>query len=157
MASGYNKKPFCLDLKQKESRHRLDNPQPLKILAQDGVILPDPIVVTNTAALAAANRLRADAPKSERMIAEDMAAMGFHHSVPMIGYVMDFYHPALRLCVEIDGAVHRGRKAKDRARDRRLNSIGVETYRFWASSVYSDQERILRHIQNIVELKSPMI
>ena len=156
MASGHTKKPFCLNLKLKEKRDRLDKPQPLKILVQNGIVLRDPTVVENTKALAAANRLREDAPKSERMIAVELAEMGFEHSVAMIGYVMDFYHPTLRICVEIDGAVHRGRKARDRSRDRKLMAIGIETYRFWASSVYAEKDRIVSHIRHLVAIKSPL-
>src|SRR5262249_25142191 len=134
----------------------LDKPSPVKILMRDGVALENPETLTNTAAISAANRLRMEAPRSEQLMWDSLKGLGFEHSVPMYGYVMDFYHPSLRICVEIDGSVHRTRKAQDRRRDEALRRRGIETYRFWARHVYQEQERIVGHIRNIVELKSPI-
>lgn len=155
MASGY-KKSFALDLRLKERRHPLDRAQKCRVLVKNGVVLDSPEVIENPQEVSIANRLRRDAVLSERLVAPAMAAMGFEHSVPMFGYYLDFYHPGLKLCVEIDGSVHRNRKWYDRNRDARLRGHGIETYRFWSRTVHNELERVIHHVRNLVALKSPL-
>jgi very-short-patch-repair endonuclease len=57
-------------------------------------------------------------------------------------YILDFYCPAARLAVEVDGIVHEGEGAArhDARRDAWLASKGVRVLRFPASSVLRDEE-----------------
>ncbi len=52
--------------------------------------------------------------------------------------ILDFYCPAAKLAVEIDGATHweDEKRAKDSARDRWLKSNGIEVLRIGADEVY---------------------
>jgi len=54
--------------------------------------------------------------------------------------IFDFYCPAARLAVEIDGATHWGdeMRARDEARDRWLAARGIAVLRIDAGRVYSD-------------------
>jgi very-short-patch-repair endonuclease len=54
--------------------------------------------------------------------------------------IFDFYCPAARLAVEIDGSTHwdEDKRAKDGARDRWLRSQGVAVLRVEAGKVYRD-------------------
>jgi len=54
--------------------------------------------------------------------------------------IFDFYCPAARLAVEIDGATHWDdrKRARDGARDRWLASRGIAVLRIGAGSVYQD-------------------
>lgn len=58
--------------------------------------------------------------------------------------IFDFYCPAARLAVEIDGATHWGdeRRAKDEARDRWLASRGIAVLRIGAGRVYRELHRV---------------
>src|SRR5688500_18943151 len=44
-------------------------------------------------------------------------------------FIVDFYAPAMRLVVEVDGDCHRHRKAADRRRDRALERAGIRVLR----------------------------
>ena len=54
--------------------------------------------------------------------------------------IFDFYCPAARLAVEVDGSTHWDEKkqAKDAARDLWLRGRGIEVLRIGAGSVYRD-------------------
>jgi very-short-patch-repair endonuclease len=64
----------------------------------------------------------------------------FRRQHPFGSIILDFYCPAARLAVEVDGATHwdEHARAKDEARDRWLMSQGVRVYRIPASQVYHD-------------------
>jgi len=55
-------------------------------------------------------------------------------------YVADFYCPAAKLVIEIDGMVHdfEGRAARDERRDEFLRGLGLRIIRIPASDVFKD-------------------
>ena len=64
----------------------------------------------------------------------------FRRQHPFGRVILDFYCPAARLAVEVDGATHwdEAAQAKDAARDRWLMSQGVTVLRIPASRIYRD-------------------
>ena len=64
----------------------------------------------------------------------------FRRQHPFGSIILDFYCPAARLAVEIDGATHwdEARREQDEARDRWLERQGVTVLRVPASAVYRD-------------------
>jgi very-short-patch-repair endonuclease len=64
----------------------------------------------------------------------------FRRQHPFGSIILNFYGPAARLVVEVDGATHWDDTAreKDAARDRWLESQGVSVLRIPASRVYRD-------------------
>jgi very-short-patch-repair endonuclease len=56
----------------------------------------------------------------------------FRRQVPLQGYILDFYAPALRLCVELDGPSHAGQAKQhyDAERTRQLTAGGIHVVRF---------------------------
>jgi very-short-patch-repair endonuclease len=64
----------------------------------------------------------------------------FRRQHPFGSIILDFYCPAARLAVEVDGATHwdEESRAKDEVRDRWLMSQGVKVHRIPASQVYRD-------------------
>lgn len=64
-------------------------------------------------------------------------------------YIMDFYCPAERLCIELDGATHDGPDVKihDERRDEFLRGHHIEVLRFRNEEVYRSVERVLEKIQ----------
>ena len=64
----------------------------------------------------------------------------FRRQHPFGSIILDFYCPAARLAVEVDGATHWDdeAQAKDAARDRWLGRQGIEVMRIPASRVFHD-------------------
>jgi very-short-patch-repair endonuclease len=64
----------------------------------------------------------------------------FRRQHPFGSIILDFYCPAARLAVEVDGATHwhDAAQAKDEARDRWLKSQGITVLRIPASDIYHD-------------------
>ncbi|KAA3613772.1 MAG: endonuclease domain-containing protein [Calditrichaeota bacterium] len=64
-------------------------------------------------------------------------------------YILDFYCPAERLCIELDGA-HYGESIRleyDEKRTAFLQSIGIRALRFENKLVFEDIESVLNEIQ----------
>jgi very-short-patch-repair endonuclease len=59
-------------------------------------------------------------------------------------YILDFYCPAARLAVEVDGPVHgeTEQMTHDRRRDAWLRQQGIEVYRVLASSVFRNADEV---------------
>lgn len=160
MASGYKPKltHFDTGLLLKDMRGRNGKIlYPVKVIARDGETLPEPVIEQVDNASLTASYLRQTAPRSEQILWERLEQMGFRHSVPMFGYILDFYHPVARIAIEVDGAVHRKRKLKDRRRDRVLYKHGIRTHRFWAVRVYENADEVAMHVKNILTLATPVI
>jgi len=64
----------------------------------------------------------------------------FRRQHPFGSFILDFYCPAARLAIEVDGATHwdEEAQAKDEARDRWLTGQGVRVSRIPASEIYRD-------------------
>ena len=70
-------------------------------------------------------------------------------------YVMDFYCPSLRLCIELDGSVHDDEivKQKDKERTKFLETSRIHVIRFKNDEIENDIEdvkkRILEYIHSM--------
>ena len=87
--------------------------------------------------------LREDMTEPEIMLWSRLKTRGqdkpiFRRQYAFASMIFDFYCPAARLAVEIDGATHwdEEEEAKDEARDRWLKSQGIEVLRIGAGAVY---------------------
>jgi very-short-patch-repair endonuclease len=70
-------------------------------------------------------------------------------------YIVDFYCPAERLVVELDGAAHDSESstAHDHARDRFLRSLGLIVVRLENRNVLRDPDGVLAYIsQHFTEM-----
>jgi len=76
----------------------------------------------------------------------DPLGFNFRASVPVQGYIADFYCERARLVVELDGHFHKKRKEYDRLRDKHLQYAGIRTLRFPSARVFRDTEGILNEI-----------
>ncbi|MFW2830465.1 endonuclease domain-containing protein [Sphingomonas sp. ID0503] len=79
------------------------------------------------------------------------AALRFRRQHPAGRYILDFYCPAVRLCIEVDGEVHgRGNQpAWDKERDAWLRSQSVRVLRIPAGEVLRDVEACVLHIVRV--------
>lgn len=64
-------------------------------------------------------------------------------------YIMDFYCPAVKLAIELDGGQHGqpGNMAYDQARTEYLNADGIEVIRFWNSDVMDNMDGVLAFLE----------
>jgi very-short-patch-repair endonuclease len=72
-------------------------------------------------------------------------------------FIVDFYCPARRLVVEIDGTVHRGREDIDAERQRMLERTGVRVARFSSLDVERDLPRVLHRLRELLRAPSPLV
>jgi very-short-patch-repair endonuclease len=67
-------------------------------------------------------------------------------------YIVDFYCPAAKLIVEIDGGQHYSEENmhKDAARDQFLSDLGFRVSRFSNSDVFNNIEGVVTRIYNLL-------
>ena len=104
-------------------------------------------------------RNNATAPEAllwRRLKGGQVNGMKFRRQHGMGPYVMDFYCPEYRLCIELDGEVHNteGAYRHDTVRDRFLNENGITVLRFKNDVIRWNMEAIVNEILKIVEGKS---
>ena len=86
-----------------------------------------------------AHRLRQAPTDSEarlwRALRSSQLGVAFRRQVPVLGFIVDFYAPAARLVVEVDGGYHARRTNADASRDRKLGRAGYRVVRLPAEVV----------------------
>ena len=99
-----------------------------------------------------ARRLRGDMTDAEqklwsRLRRRQIGSVQFYRQKPLGGYIVDFYAPAIRLVVEVDGSQHQLDKGlcKDASRDDWLVAQGLAVLRF-------DNLQVLRETDAVVEV-----
>ncbi len=68
-------------------------------------------------------------------------------------YILDFYCPEAKLCIECDGLPHLTPEgiAKDRKRTTWLNAQGIEVIRFTSREIEQDTQRVLHDIDTVLK------
>jgi very-short-patch-repair endonuclease len=80
----------------------------------------------------------------------------FRRQVPLLGrFIADFYAPALRLVVEVDGSWHRGRESADAARDRKLRHAGYRVLRLRAELVMRELTAAVERVRLAIRAGKP--
>src|SRR5258707_2359877 len=94
---------------------------------------------------AAAKRLRANTTPHERTLWRALKELPidgthFRRQAPIGPYVVDFFCPARRLIIELDGGHHNGDDTAKRDRERQLwlEQEGFRVIRFWNSEITGD-------------------
>jgi very-short-patch-repair endonuclease len=77
----------------------------------------------------------------------------FYRQKPLLSFIVDFYCPAAKLVVELDGSQHfeTGHQAKDRARDAALAGLGLRVLRFDNRQVLLETDAVLAAIDEAVK------
>jgi len=66
------------------------------------------------------------------------------------GYVVDFYCPAKRLVIELDGNFHKNNLNYDKYRNKYLGAFNIKVIRFWNQEIMNDVEDVVEKIKKIV-------
>ena len=76
------------------------------------------------------------------------AGFKFRREHPLGNYFLDFYCPMARLSIELDGFAHGLplQRQHDLAREKFLDSVGIQELRFWNSQWGNNREGVLLSI-----------
>ena len=74
--------------------------------------------------------------------------MRFFRQYSIGPYILDFYCPAMKLAIELDGGQHNQceNKEYDAARSDYLKAQGIEVIRFWNHEVLLDMQSVLTRL-----------
>ena len=110
-------------------------------------------MVSTSIRRAAARKLRANTKPHERMLWRALKKLpledtDFRRQAPIGPYVVDFFCPAKRLVIELDGGHHNDDETavRDRERQRWLEKEGYRVVRFWNSEIAADLAAVLERI-----------
>ena len=81
-----------------------------------------------------------------RLRRKQIAGVQFYRQRPIGNYILDFYAPAVRLVVELDGSQHfdAAQATYDQRRSEYLEELGLKVLRF-------DDRQVLLELENVVE------
>jgi len=78
--------------------------------------------------------------------------VGFRRQHPIGPYVADFYCPAAKLVIEVDGQIHDHTVDRDTARDAYIRGLGLRIVRISAAEVMADPMSVA---DELVRLRGP--
>jgi very-short-patch-repair endonuclease len=99
------------------------------------------MLATGKSMRTARRQRRAMSPPEVRLWAllrRSPAGIKFRRQHPIGPYVADFYCPAAKLVIEIDGAIHDFTVTRDQSRDEYMRGLGLAIVRIPASDVMAD-------------------
>ena len=101
---------------------------------------------------AAARRLRTNMTPAEQILwqalrGRQLDGLRFRAQHPVGRFILDFWCPACRLAVELDGGVHESQQEQDTARTAHLEAHGYHVIRFRNEEVLNDLPSVLKRIQ----------
>jgi very-short-patch-repair endonuclease len=81
----------------------------------------------------------------------------FSRQVPIDQYIVDFYCKDLKLAIEVDGSINleESQVKRDKIRQKRLESLGVNVIRFEDFDVKNNLSFVLEELKSIVEELKP--
>lgn len=76
----------------------------------------------------------------------------FYRQKPLLTFIVDFYCPAAKLVIELDGSQHfeAAHQAKDQERDAALAGLGLHVLRFDNRQVLLETDAVLEMIDDVV-------
>ena len=105
--------------------------------------------------------LRHDMTPSERMLWKHISdkqldGWRFRRQHVFGPYVLDFYCPVLKLCIEVDGELHQRTDVfeKDKERTSFLESNGIKVIRFTNDEIENDISDVLERIRRFINNNS---
>ena len=110
-----------------------------------------------------ARHLRKNMTDAERLLwsrirKKQLGGYQFYRQRPLGKYIVDFYCPAARLVVEVDGGQHffQNSRVHDAERDRFFKRHGIRVLRFTNLQVLNEIENVLDTIYEALKAHSPL-
>ncbi|OGI60568.1 hypothetical protein A2641_03480 [Candidatus Nomurabacteria bacterium RIFCSPHIGHO2_01_FULL_37_25] len=102
-----------------------------------------------------ARYLRHKETKAEKMLWRELRnrklGIKFRRQHPLEKFILDFYAPEIKLCVELDGSSHKENLEYDKLRTEYLKSNEIRTIRFWNREVETNLENVLEKIKKEIK------
>ena len=104
-----------------------------------------------------ARYLRKEETKAEKILWEKLRNnnlnVKFRRQHPFDMYILDFYAPAIKLAIELDGSIHNSKEAKeyDKERTEYLELKKIEVIRFWNSEIENNLESTIKKIKEYIK------
>ena len=102
-------------------------------------------------------QLRRESTPTEKMLwnrirNKQINGLKFRQQHGFGNYIMDFYCPTIRLCIEVDGDVHNTDEAKEYGEERTsfLNQYGIKVMRFKNDEIEDDIEKVINKIKETI-------
>jgi very-short-patch-repair endonuclease len=91
-----------------------------------------------------------------RLCRKQVQGVQFYRQNPLLSFIVDFYCPAAKLVIEIDGGQHfeAVRMTKDQARDAALAGLGLRVLRFDNRQVLQEMEAVLATMDKAVKVRN---
>ncbi|MBC7827277.1 MAG: DUF559 domain-containing protein [Chitinophagaceae bacterium] len=88
----------------------------------------------------------------KKLRAREMMGYQFYRQKPLDNYIVDFYCPALKLIIEIDGHYHSSEEDSidDDLRQQKLEEWNLHFLRFKETEVRKDMINVIRTIENYI-------
>jgi len=84
---------------------------------------------------------------------KQLDGLRFRRQHPVGRFIVDFFCPSHRLCVEVDGAVHESQAERDAERTAVLSAAGYRMVRVRNEEVLTDLPSVLQRIREAAESK----
>jgi len=100
-----------------------------------------------------ARRMRKDPTQAEALLWEKLrkrrlGGLKFRRQHIINPFIVDFYCPAAKFVIEVDGSVHKHQKEYDRVREEYLEELGYKIVRFRNEEVIENIEMVLAGVYN---------
>ena len=138
---------------------------PSKIRGGRGALTTPTVHVRNTKDMKALRRqLRSNGTPAEGSMwnilkAKKVGGLQFRRQYSVGHYILDFYCPALKLAIELDGNYHYNTANSEHDLDREedlLMNYGIQTIRFENKAVFEQPQAIVNSILEVLEEKRKM-
>ena len=87
---------------------------------------------------------------------QQIDGLQFRRQHPIGPFVLDFYCPSQKLCIELDGPVHDGTADRDEARTDALNTLGIRVIRFRNDEVLGEIDAVIARIRTTLHPASTL-
>ena len=106
----------------------------------------------------AARELRtAQTPAEEKLWnalrGQRLGGMQFRRQHPVGPFILDFYCPKKKLCIEVDGGIHDSQRERDEARTEALGTLKIRVIRFRNEEVLDELPSVLERITAALETR----
>ena len=107
-----------------------------------------------------ARRLRQNMTQAEQALwaalkGKQLDGLKFRAQHPIGPFILDFWCPAVKLVVELDGGVHRDQQEYDDARTKQLEQYGYRVIRFHNDEVLTNLPSVLEQIREVANSSPP--
>ncbi len=89
----------------------------------------------------------------QRIRRRQLHNLQFYRQKPLSGFIVDFYCPAAKLVIELDGSQHQEKehRLKDQMRDNALQQLGLYVLRFDNRQILLETDAVLTVIYSIAK------